>query len=95
MVVNSHPRLHIRQAAGQRGAIVGSLNCSVGLNTSDRPARFAGSLLTRRVATKAMSWRCLTEVGEKDRLNRKLWENDFRPFTAFVETQEVIYEQEL
>ena len=31
IILNSHPRLHFRQAAGQRDALVGSLLCIVGL----------------------------------------------------------------
>ena len=32
---------------------------------------------SRGVATQAMSWRCLNEVGEENCLDRKLWENRF------------------
>jgi len=49
MVLYSHPRLHYRQAAGQRDVIVGSLNDSVGLNSSDHPAKVTGPSLKERL----------------------------------------------
>ena len=74
--VYSHPQPHCRQAVGQRDAVLD--RSSAPWASLKRSSCEVGRLSSHRgVATKAMSWRCLNEVGEVKRLNRKLWETPF------------------
>jgi hypothetical protein len=85
-LVYSHPR---PQFARRLGSAMQLLDRSTAAWASlKRSPCEVGRLPSHRgVATKAMSWRCLNEVGEVKRLNRKLWEipfmGDFRTFLVF------------
>jgi hypothetical protein len=76
-LVYSHPQPHFRQAVGQRDAVLD--RSSAPWASLKRSSCEVGRLSSHRgVATKAMSWRCLNEVGEVGNRNRKLWETEFR-----------------